>query len=150
GPRRPRSELVRVAIALTIVGAFHYAVFVVSDLTRTEPRSLLNCELDVLIDLSVVAMMALARHLVPLRALPAASPGRAWLATNYGLAAFVGALIVLRGVPDWQAAMAWSWTVEMLYLASMTFLMLRDMRRLARGGRWLQSVAGETRYSDVA
>jgi signal transduction histidine kinase len=151
--RRPQSLIYRILPMLTSLVAFHYALFVLNDLTPTKlgghARDLHGL-IDVLIDLGLVALVAVVRHMTPAFFTVDARPSRAWLAVNYGLAAAVAATIAARVVVRAPSSV-WVqfWVVQMTYLVVVALLGFRDLRRVARPGHWLPGALGEARRFDV-
>ena len=151
--RRPQGVAYRILPLVTSLLAAHYALFVVNDLTPSElgGRAVpLHGLVDVLIDLGLVAEVALGGHMVPVFLTQGGRPSRSWLAVNYGLAAVVAGTILARVVVPGPSPM-WLriWVVQMAYLILGAAFAFRNLRRAARPGHWLPGALGEVRRFDV-
>lgn len=152
--RRPRSQYLRIAPALTGVIALHIFAHVVRVLLpavvrdqSTGPAVLLHVVLEV----SGLAGLTLGRHLIRLMPVPEVPPGRTWLAANYGLAAVAAATFALaRLVPGTTATQEWL-AFALLHgtvLALATLCVWQAVRN-ARPGAWGPESAGEIRRTDL-
>ncbi|HLK13070.1 MAG TPA: ATP-binding protein [Candidatus Binatia bacterium] len=136
--------------AMAGVVTLHYGLHVVSMLVSPAARaSRLGHLLGVVDQVGLVLVFAVLHDGAPLS--PTFQPpprSRRWIAANFGVAAVVSALIVVRrqGTPAAGVISA----VEALYFSGITLLVARAMARSARRGRWRPGSLGETRSADVA
>jgi signal transduction histidine kinase len=153
-----RSSTPRRFIAVSSLMALHYVLSVFQDLIPTDldwRAPGLRDWLGTLDTASIVVGLAIFVH-------PGASftflreeppPSRGWVATNYGVAALVVAVLLgARLVPDHVAWLAWffSTIVSFTYFIVVTALVIDDMRRRVRRGAWRPGGLGATWSVDVA
>jgi signal transduction histidine kinase len=99
-------------------------------------------------EVSWLVCLALLRHLLRVVPLPERTPGRLWLAGNYGMAGVAAAADVLARAGA-AAHPALGHRVFELGFFVLAFLCLWELRRMARPGAWGPEHAGELRRPDV-
>jgi signal transduction histidine kinase/imidazolonepropionase-like amidohydrolase len=100
--------------------------------------------------ITFLATMPMFRHL--LAAIREPTPGRRWLAVNYGTALLTAAVVVFpRLVPAPTAEMRElaGWVLHIVYMLVMGVLILRELRRLSRPGVWRPGSLGDARSTDI-
>ncbi len=126
GTQRPESSLLRLFQALGWLFAIHYGSKAVLDF-GPPLDSLLHRALAPIGEVSIVLLLVVLRHLVPLGTLGGPRPSRTWLLVNYGLIP-VGLLAL--GVSRTDPVDTFD-----LFLTAVTGLILWDLVRFARGGQ---------------
>jgi signal transduction histidine kinase/imidazolonepropionase-like amidohydrolase len=103
--------------------------------------------------LMFVVNIPLLRHHLLLASPREAVPSRTWLAANYGLAVLVAAAVAaphLVPAPTAEMRQLAAAVFHIGYLLVMGFLVLRQLRRLARPGAWRPGGLGDFRSADLA
>jgi signal transduction histidine kinase len=107
--------------------------------------------LDVVHDVSNLAIGTLGRHMLFLTPLPERRPGRGWLALNYGPAAVASILYaashLLPGVSAGQKALGYLLLNTCFTVIGV--LLVWQLLRVARPGGWGPEAAAEIRRSDL-
>ncbi len=152
--RKPSGPFARVLFPGTAFEAIHYLAFMVLLLlpsTARRPGTPVFDALVALMDVSVVVVVALSRHLVLLWPVRSEPPSVRWLVLNYGLCAVASAVVVVFDL----GGATWSHNPTMLnivfngYLLVIGGLIVHDLRRLGGPGRWRAGGVGDTRTADA-
>ncbi len=140
------TALMRLFRLLSGLLAVQYGVNVVIDLVApaagARPGALYaaGCALT---QATTLVEMPVLRHLIPLGTLGGKSPGRLWLAVNYGSAALLGLAIAWIGTSSPMTP-----TLVHLYLLVMTAVIVFEALRLARG-RWRPLILADLRFTGL-
>jgi signal transduction histidine kinase len=148
--RRPPSTPPRLMLVLACCAMVHYATWTCAALLRghLQQPSLLRGAMTATTDVSVIVLIAVARHIGVLwiRRGPIST---AWLAVNYGLCA--GMVVVaaasdlfLLPLPGLQTYVAYSF-----YLLVLGVLVVLDFRRGAAPGAWRPGALWQARSADA-
>ena len=125
GTARPQGTLMHLVRIMSALMAIHFGLHVVLDLVPFQDDGwfyLVMCQLTLA---SMVPVLPILRHMVPLGSIGEKSPGRLWLAINYGSAA---AVLILSGLTGPHV------NLDKIYLSLMTALILWRMADLRFGG----------------
>jgi signal transduction histidine kinase len=150
-----RVPLYRIAPLLAAVVATHHVLHALIALTPTQlggSAPQLHAALETLIHVTVVATVALFRHLIRILAVPDRVPDRRWLGLNYGSAVAVMAVTLpwLLGVHPDGVRLDNPHTIPIAYAFVMAALTLREAYGLARRGTWTPGPAvSELRSADI-
>ena len=140
--RGSKGAVQHLLFALTGLVAMHYALWGLFPLLASHLRGEGNRLTAVLLaagDANVVVLMAAARHFVLLWPIRAETPGRGWLAVNYGSALVAGTFFLLAdlGLVS-QPEHGWPGFFPLFtgYFVVVAALCVQDVFRLARCGAW--------------
>jgi signal transduction histidine kinase len=151
--RKPHGPFARVLFPATALEALHYLAFMVLLLLPSTARRHGTAVFDVLltvIDVPVVVVVALSRHLVLLWPVRSERPSRSWLALNYGLCVVAAAAVGLLDLGIVTSPNPTAITVVFNgYLLVMGGLIVHDLRRLGSRGSWRAGGVGDTRTADA-
>lgn len=148
---RPRLHWLTIATCATSVitlhNAMHGAFFLLPPEVRTSQASIVN----VAIELTALASMALGRHMLHLMPLPERRPSRRWLGFTYGVAAGAGVVYVLATFAGAAGGAVDRFGTGLLHAAYLVLgpLCVWDAMRAARPTKSAFSYAGEILRSDV-
>ncbi len=148
---RPRSQALRVVPIATSLVALHYIVHMPWPLLPAEMLARQMSVVQLAVELTLLAGLAVWRHLLRLMPLPEDPPGRWWLGVNYGLAVVGGSLFAwTRLWPRSEGEPLW---MDELFIHGSLFvlaaLFLWQAMRVARPGVWGPEHAGEIRRWDL-
>jgi signal transduction histidine kinase len=152
--RKPQGGFARVLVPVTALEALHFIAFMLMLILPSSWRQLGSPAFDALllvIDLTVILVVAFSRHLVLLWPMRSERPSDRWLAVNYGLCAIAATLIVLLdlGIVRWPGSFQTIALTFNGYLLVMGALIVADLRRLGGPGGWRAGGVGDTRTADA-
>lgn len=136
GTARPQGTLMHLVRIMSGLMAVHFGIHVVLDLIPFEEDGLLYLVMCQLTLMSMVGVLPVLRHMVPLGSIGEKSPGRLWLAVNYGSAVAVLAVSWFTGPHV---------NLDKIYLSLMTAIILWDAGRLVRR-RWRPVFMADLRF----
>ncbi len=149
---RPQNTFFRTATAFTGALAAYFCLAFPLALLRGEQSHGLAAVLHALRDTSLIAAVAVQRHLLAAAGLRTSAPGPAWIAGNYGLA-LVMVVVAAFSPGPFAAADEQRWLLSRLILAPYFIVMLalsaRRTMALARPGAWRPGGLGELRRADL-